>query len=81
MNRLKKLRIIEFFIVGVLFGVIEDIIAIIFATGTEITPKVLFVALAVAVPFAFISEIVVDHPRFWQKILPGLKDDHQAKDK
>jgi hypothetical protein len=65
-----KIRLIEFFIIGVLFGVIEDLIAISLATKGEFKWEYVGIAVVVAVPFAFISEIVVDHPDFWKKILP-----------
>jgi len=74
MTRLKKIRLIEFIVIGVVMGLLEDLLAIAFATDAVITPKVILVVLAVAIPFAFISEIVVDHPRFWQKVLPFFKD-------
>lgn len=75
MTKLQKLRLIEFLVIGIVMGLAEDILAIFFATDAEITPQVIFVVLAVAIPFAFISEIVVDHPRFWQKVLPFIKND------
>ncbi|MBI4094824.1 MAG: hypothetical protein HY435_01365 [Candidatus Liptonbacteria bacterium] len=59
----------EFLIVGLLMGTIEDLIAISFATDATLDLRVVFVAFFVALPFAFISEIIVDHPLFWQKIL------------
>ena len=73
MSRLKKLRIIEFLIIGVVMGTIEDLIAVFAATDAEINFRVIFVVLLVAFPFAFLSEVVVDHPRFWEKILPEKK--------
>lgn len=79
MTKLQKLRLLEFFVVGVVMGLLEDILAIIFATDAQITPHVIFVVLAVAVPFAFISEIIVDHPRFWQKVLPFVKNNDEDK--
>jgi len=74
MKRIQKIRLIEFIVIGVAMGLLEDLLAIAFATDAMITPKVIFFVLAVAIPFAFISEIIVDHPKFWQKILPFLKD-------
>jgi len=62
----KHLRIIEFLFIGVAVGVFEDIIAVAFATDAQITFEVFWIVLAVAVPFAFLSEIVVDHPKFWE---------------
>lgn len=50
----------EFFIVGVLMGVGEDLLAIHFATDAVISPHIFLVAFLVAFPFAIISEIIVD---------------------
>lgn len=64
-KRDKWLRIIEFLIIGVLLGVIEDIIAILLATNSSFSWRIVFIAFFVALPFAFFSELVVDHPKFW----------------
>lgn len=53
-------HLIEFFFIGLVMGVIEDILAIHFATDAQITPRTFLIAFIVAVPFAFISEIIVD---------------------
>ena len=70
MSRTKRLRLLEFVVIGVLMGVFEDLIAIAFATDSEINLTVIWIVLLVAIPFAFLSEVVVDHPRFWEKIFP-----------
>lgn len=70
MKHNKRIRLIEFLIIGVLFGLTEDLLAIWLATDAEIDLKVIWIVLAVAVPFAFVSEVVVDHPRFWEILLP-----------
>lgn len=54
-------RLLEFFIIGVVMGVIEDVLAIMLATDAKLTPQVILTALVVALPFAVISELVVDH--------------------
>ena len=51
---------VEFFIFGVLMGIVEDLIAIFISTGEPITPKIVMIASLVAVPFAGFSELVVD---------------------
>ena len=66
--RKKTLRIIEFLIIGVLFGLVEDVIAVRAVSDVAIDFRVLMTILAVAIPFAIISELVVDHPRFWEII-------------
>jgi hypothetical protein len=53
-------RLVEFFVIGLVMGVSEDLLAIHFATEAQITPHVFKVAVLVALPFAFISEFVVD---------------------
>lgn len=61
-------RLIEFFLVGFVMGVAEDLIAIHFATDATITPHVFIVAAIVALPFAIISELLVDL-KFFRKFL------------
>jgi len=65
----KTLRFVEFLLVGILMGLLEDLLAIFFATDAEISWSVIWVVLLVAIPFAAISELIVDHPRFWEGIL------------
>lgn len=62
----KTLRIIEFLVIGVLFGLIEDIIAVKAVSNVLVDFRVVGTVLLVAIPFAIISELVVDHPRFWE---------------
>jgi hypothetical protein len=70
----KKIRILEFLLIGVVMGLGEDLLAIFVATDAHIDLDVVWVVLLVAIPFAFISEIVVDHPKFWEKILGRKKN-------
>jgi len=44
-------------------GVTEDVIAIAMTTDVEISPEMVGVVV-VALPFAVLSELVVDHPAF-----------------
>lgn len=71
-NHPKRVRrivmFLEFFVVGVVFGISEDLIAIFFATGEGISPKIFLVATLVSIPFAAFSELVVDSARFREKI-------------
>ena len=69
-------RTMEFLVVGLLMGVTEDLLAVWLTTGEPITWSVLGIVVAVAVPFAFLSEYVVDHPKFWQSTI-GLKIRHE----
>ncbi|OGY56694.1 MAG: hypothetical protein A2Y84_02045 [Candidatus Colwellbacteria bacterium RBG_13_48_8] len=74
-NRRIWLRVLEFFVIGVIFGVTEDFIAIKFAAGAASTLETLKVAFWVALPFAIFSELVVDHPSFWKKIFRFRDED------
>ena len=65
-------RLIEFFFVGLLMGIVEDLLAIHFATDAKITWEVVRIAFIVALPFAFISEILVDFKVF-QRVLKKKK--------
>jgi hypothetical protein len=71
----KKIRILEFLLIGVIMGLGEDLLAIVVATDTKIDFSIIWVVLLVAIPFAFISEVVVDHPKFWEKIFGKPKDE------
>ena len=58
----------EFLIIGVTFGLAEDLLAIAIVSDAKIDLRVIGMVLLVAIPFAMLSELVVDHPRFWEKI-------------
>jgi len=55
-------RFMEFLLIGVVMGTVEDLIAVKLATGETIDPKMIFVVVAVAIPFAAFSELIVDRP-------------------
>jgi len=84
MSRAKKLRLLEFLLIGVVMGVIEDLIAVVLATDSKFSWDIVWVVFLVALPFAFISEVVVDHPKFWSKIFREVetevkKVEHEVK--
>ncbi len=60
MDRQRIETFLEFLVVGVALGLLEDILAIKFATGEPITAEIVAIVLAVSVPFAAFSELVVD---------------------
>ncbi len=64
-----KLRILEFIVAGVALDLTENIISIKLTTQAELTPLIFLIALVVVVPFAIITELIIDHPNFWHKIL------------
>lgn len=79
--RNKTLRFIEFFLVGIVMGMAEDVIAVWFSTGEKITFRVIWVVFLVALPFAILSEYVVDHPRFWKTILRMKEEETEVAKK
>jgi len=64
---------LEFFIVGLLLGVVEDLIAIKLSTDATITWSTIGIAAIVALPFAVFSEIIVDQARI-RRILRREKE-------
>lgn len=58
---MNKGRLLEFFIIGLVMGIAEDIIAVSLSTGAMISWNVLLIVTLVAMPFAIISELIVDH--------------------
>ena len=71
---IKVLRLIEFLVIGVVFGVMEDLMVIRFVTHAPINLGIIWLVFLISLPFAFLSEVVVDHPRFWEVILRKKKD-------
>lgn len=57
-------RFLEFLLIGVAMGVVEDLIAIKLATDAAFDARVLVIVIAVAIPFAAISELIVDRKDF-----------------
>lgn len=57
-------RFLEFFLVGIVLGVSEDLLAIFLVTNEPIDFRVVMVAFFVAFPFAVFSELIVDHEKF-----------------
>ena len=67
-NRTKKrLEVFfEFLIFGIALGIVEDIIAIWFATDARITWHVFVVVLIVTIPFAAFGELIVDRVHWFK---------------
>lgn len=57
-------RFTEFLLVGVVLGVVEDMIAVMLVTGESFSPEMLGVVVMVTVPFAAFSELVVDSDEY-----------------
>lgn len=64
MDRTSMERFLEFLIIGVVMGVVEDLIAIKLATDAAFDPRVLGIVVLVAIPFAAFSELIVDREDF-----------------
>ncbi|MFB6159743.1 MAG: hypothetical protein ABEJ61_01030 [Haloferacaceae archaeon] len=64
MDERRLARFVEFLVIGIGMGVVEDVVAIAVTTDAAITPATIGVVVLVAFPFAFLSELVVDHPAF-----------------
>lgn len=61
----KRLEVfLEFLIFGIVIGIMEDLIAIKFATDAKITWGVFGIVVLIAIPFAFLGEILVDRIDF-----------------
>lgn len=67
-------RFLEFLVIGVAMGVVEDLIALKLATGASIDLKIVGIVLVVAVPFAALSELVVDRKDFIEMVYPKTED-------
>lgn len=69
----RKLRIIEFIIIGLVANSLDNIIAIRYAAKAALTLDVFIKLFLFVIPFAILSELIVDHPNFWKKIMRFLK--------
>lgn len=70
MLKISYKRLVDFFIIGIILGIVEDLIAIWLVTSSGITWHVIGIVILVAVPFAFFNEIIADHPDFWKTVVP-----------
>lgn len=70
---IRKLRIIEFLIIGLVVNSLDNVIAVKYAAGAELTWDILGKIFIFVVPFAILSELVVDHPKFWKSVMKFLK--------
>jgi hypothetical protein len=51
---------IEFLFFGIIFGLVEDLLAVKLATGTPIGFKIVGIVILVSIPFAIIGELIID---------------------
>ena len=64
-----KIRILEFVVAGIILDLIENIISIKLTTQAALNVRIFLVTLVVVIPFAVLTELVIDHPNFWNKVL------------
>lgn len=69
MHRRTWLRILEFVVAGILLDLAENMVVFKVSAGRSLALEEVGVAILVIVPFAVISELIIDHPRFWHKVL------------
>ena len=64
-KRAHRLEVLfEFLVFGIVIGIIEDVLAVKITTGEPITLKIVGIVILIAIPFAIIGELVVDHVDF-----------------
>ena len=65
----KRLEVfLEFLIFGVVMGVVEDLIAVKFATDHLIDFRTVIIAFFISIPFAVIGELIVDKTNWLAKL-------------
>lgn len=81
MYRNTWLRILEFVVAGILLDLVENMIIIRAATGRSLVLEEVGIALLIILPFAVVTELIIDHPRFWHRLFgwAGHKFDHMLK--
>lgn len=71
MNKYRVEVFFEFLFFGIIVGVVEDLIAVTLVTGEMITWRIVGIVVAIAIPFAFLGEVLVDQVDFikiWEKL-------------
>ncbi|MCP6718200.1 MAG: hypothetical protein KJI70_01455 [Patescibacteria group bacterium] len=80
-SKWKKLEVMfEFLLFGIIIGITEDIIAVKLTTGASITPKMILIIVAIAVPFAIIGEMIADRVNLakpLKRISDGMNHNHK----
>jgi hypothetical protein len=57
-------RFLEFLLIGMAMGIVEDLIAVSVVSGNPIDLRTVFVIALIAFPFAAFSELIVDRKDF-----------------
>lgn len=78
MHRNVWLRILEFVVAGILLDLVETATVFRVTAGRSLVWEEVGLAVLVIVPFAVVTEIIIDHPRFWHRLfrMKGHKYDH-----
>jgi hypothetical protein len=64
-NKWRKREVIfELLLSGIIIGIIEDLLAIKIATGEPITWRIVGIVILIAIPFAFLGEVIFDRIDF-----------------
>ena len=66
MGKRKIEQFFEFLVVGLGVNTIENLLVVEYATKVELSWDIFITSLWFAIPFAIISEVIVDHPEFWK---------------
>ena len=74
-------RFLEFFFLGLVMGITEDLLAIRLATDAKIDAHVFRIAFLVALPFALVSEVLADFGLFKRLFLKAQEKKAQANKK
>ena len=70
----KKIEVfLEFLVFGIIVGIAEDLITISVATDATISWRVVAIVVSIAIPFAFLGEILVDRIDFVEIFLNSYK--------
>ena len=79
----KKLEVVlEFLIFGIVIGVVEDLIAVTVTTGEPITWKIIGIIVVIAIPFAFLGEVIadqIDFAKILERIFSRKKDPNSVQ--
>lgn len=61
----KRIEVLfEFLFFGIIFGIIEDIVAVRLTTNEPITLKIVGIIIIIAIPFAVLGELIADNINF-----------------
>jgi hypothetical protein len=68
-----KVRILEFVLAGIIIDLLENAVTIKLTTGATMTFDMVLIALVVVIPFSIVTELIIDHPKFWPHLFSYFK--------